>query len=98
MYGDVEINENIAYIRSKPGENDLIPQPGIRYLVNNALAVLFFLVLGLGFKETAVMLPVIIAVYDYLFLAKSKIRNIRIFCAECWPFRPTAKSAVPIST
>src|SRR5690242_5243603 len=41
-----------------------------------SLPVSFCLLLGLGFKETAVTLPATIVLYDYIFIAKSKLRNL----------------------
>jgi tetratricopeptide (TPR) repeat protein len=41
-----------------------------------SLPVFFCLVLGLGFKENAVTLPAAIVLYDYIFIAKSKIRSM----------------------
>src|SRR5207302_8451217 len=51
-----------------------LPEKKIGFLA--ALPVLFLLVLGLGFKETAIVLPAIVFVYDYLFLAKAKIGDM----------------------
>src|SRR5947207_4771036 len=41
-----------------------------------AVPVFLCLVLGLGFKETAVTLPAAIVLYDYIFVSKTKIRDM----------------------
>ncbi len=51
-----------------------IPEKKIGFLTS--VPVMFCLVLGLGFKETAVTLPAIIVLYDYLFISKTNIRNM----------------------
>jgi protein O-mannosyl-transferase len=52
----------------------LIPESRIGVLA--ALAVLFFLILGFGFKETIATLPAGIFLYDYIFVAKSNLRSM----------------------
>ena len=51
-----------------------IPEQKIGFFAS--LPVMFCLVLGLGFKETAVTLPAIILLYDYLFISKTRFRNM----------------------
>ena len=41
-----------------------------------SIPVLLCLVLGVGFKETAVTLPASIVLYDYIFISKAKFRNM----------------------
>ena len=41
-----------------------------------SIPVLMCLVLGIGFKETAVTLPAAIVLYDYMFISKSSIRKL----------------------
>src|SRR5262249_17828780 len=52
----------------------MLPEKNIGFFA--AIPVLFFTVLGVGFKETAITLPAIIFLYDYIFLAKGKLRNM----------------------
>jgi tetratricopeptide (TPR) repeat protein len=58
----------------------ILPEEKIGFFT--AIPVLFFTALGVGFKETAVTLPAIIFLYDYIFLAKGKLRNL----LSRWPF------------
>jgi tetratricopeptide (TPR) repeat protein len=41
-----------------------------------SLPVMFFLALGLGFKETAITLPLGIALYDFIFLSHGEVRQM----------------------
>ena len=43
-----------------------------------SVLVFLCLVLGLGFKETAIMLPAAIVLYDYIFLSKGSVRNMLV--------------------
>jgi tetratricopeptide (TPR) repeat protein len=52
----------------------MLPEKKIGFFT--AIPVLFFLVLGVAFKETAVTLPAIIFLYDYIFIAEGKLRNM----------------------
>src|ERR1041385_8545725 len=51
-----------------------LPENKIGFLAS--LPVLFSLLLGIGFKETAVTLPATIVLYDYIFIAKSQLRKL----------------------
>src|ERR1051326_3862531 len=51
-----------------------VPENNIGFFAS--LPVLFCFLLGIGFKETAVTLPATIVLYDYIFIAKSKLRNL----------------------
>jgi tetratricopeptide (TPR) repeat protein len=52
----------------------LIPEKKIGFMAS--VPVMFFLALGLGFKETAITLPVAIALYDFIFLSHGELRNM----------------------
>src|SRR5262249_6323284 len=52
----------------------MLPEKKIGFF--SAIPVLFFMVLGVAFKETAVTLPAIIFLYDYIFLAKGKLSTM----------------------
>jgi tetratricopeptide (TPR) repeat protein len=51
-----------------------LPEKKIGFFAS--MPVFFCLVLGLGFKETAITLPASIVLYDYIFISKAKIRNM----------------------
>ncbi|HYR89107.1 MAG TPA: tetratricopeptide repeat protein [Terriglobia bacterium] len=52
----------------------LLPEAKIGFFAS--LAILIFLLLGFGSKETVVTLPATILLYDYLFIAKCQLRRL----------------------